>query len=201
MVHLTVFANGRVERLWGTFQDRLVSELRLAGVSTLEGANRVLQRFLEDFNRRFAVPAAESELAYRPLPAGFTMHEVFCFKYQRLVDSDNTVQFSQQRLQILGSQSRPSYARARVEVHERLDGRLAVYYRGECLAISQAPLEAPLLRARTLARPTGRTEPVPAPAPDAVVPAKTPRVPWKPGPDHPWKSGLKIQGRTNSLAS
>jgi hypothetical protein len=99
------------------------------------------------------VPAAEPELAYRPLPAGFLPETVFCFKYQRLVASDNTVQFAQQRLQILGSQQRLSYARARVELHERLDGRLAVYYRGECLAVTAAPLEAPLLRARTMARP------------------------------------------------
>jgi transposase len=198
-------AKGRVERLWGTFQDRLVSELRLARVGTLDGANQMLQRFLDDFNRRFAVPAAEPELAYRPVPKEFKPEEVFCFKYQRLVASDNTVQFGGQRLQIQGSPQRPSYARAKVELHERLDGRLAVYYRGQCLTVTQAPLEAPLLRARTMSRPTYQAEPaapvMPAPEPTAAPPSPTPKLPWKPAANHPWKRQLKIQGRTDSLVS
>jgi transposase len=198
-------AKGRVERLWGTFQDRLVSELRLAGVTTLEDANRVLCRFLEDFNRRFAVPAANPELAYRPCPVGFKPEEVFCFKYQRLVASDNTVQFGQQRLQILGSAQRPSYARACVEVHERLDGQLAVVHHGECLATAEAPLEAPVLRARTMDRPDGRPDPLlvtaPSSPPPPAKPSGAPKLPWKPAANHPWKRPLKIQRRTNSLAS
>lgn len=194
-------AKGRVERLWGTFQDRLVSELRLAGVTTLQQANQVLAGFLDDFNRRFAVPAAEPDLAYRPLPVGFTADEVFCFKYQRLVASDNTVQFGHQRLQILGDQQRPSYARARVEVHERLNGRLAVYYHGQCLAVTAAPLEAPLLRARTGDRPTLKPRPETPPPPATTLPPTAPKVPWKPAANHPWKRPLKIRGRTDSLAS
>src|SRR5919202_1629274 len=85
-------AKGRVERLWGTFQDRLVSELRLAGARTLAEANRVLWAWLPAFNARFTVPAALPGLAYRPQPADFVPERVFCFKYTRGVAADNTLQ-------------------------------------------------------------------------------------------------------------
>lgn len=71
-------AKGRIERCWETFQDRLVSEMRLAGVNDLEAANRFLPGFLERFNRRFAVPAAEEGSAYRPMPDGLDPRTVFC---------------------------------------------------------------------------------------------------------------------------
>jgi hypothetical protein len=145
-------ARGRIERLWGTFQDRLVSELRLAGARTLEEANQVLWDFLPRYNQRFAILAKEPSSAYRQPEEGFIPDEVFCFKYHRTVGLDNVVRFGGHRLQILPTNGRLSYARARVEVHERLDGSLAVYYQGYCLATKPAPLEAPVLRARNTAR-------------------------------------------------
>src|SRR3989475_13208998 len=63
-------AKGRIERLWGTFQDRLVSELRLEGAKSLEEANVLLQAFLPRFNARFAVPAAETPTGWQAVPAG-----------------------------------------------------------------------------------------------------------------------------------
>ena len=109
---------GRIERLWGTFQDRLVSELRLAGVRTLEEANQVLWDFLPRYNQRFAVPAREPGSAYRNPPEGFNSDEVFCFKYYRTVGGDNVVHFGEHRLQIMPTNGRLSYIHARVEVHE-----------------------------------------------------------------------------------
>jgi len=114
-------AKGRIERLWGTFQDRLVSELRLAKASTIEQANRVLWNFLPEYSQKFAVPAAEAGTAYRPVEEGFVADEVFCFKHQRTVGADNVLRFERQRLQIVPSNGRSSYARCRVEVQERLD--------------------------------------------------------------------------------
>jgi len=67
-------AKGRVERMAGTFQDRLVSELRLAGASTMNDANCVLREFLPRFNERFKVPAAQAEPAYRPLDISLTLN-------------------------------------------------------------------------------------------------------------------------------
>ena len=119
-------ARGRIERLWGTFQDRLVSELRLAGARTIDEANQLLRDFLPRHNQKFAIPAAQPDSAYRQPKEGFTHDEVFCFKYYRTVGSDNVVHFGEHRLQILPTNGRLSYARARVEVHERLDGSLAV---------------------------------------------------------------------------
>jgi len=150
-------ARGRIERLWGTFQDRLVSELRLAGARTLEEANQVLWDFLPRYNQRFAVPAAQTGSAYRQPGEGFIPDEVFCFKYYRTVGTDNVVRFGEHRLQIMPTNGRLSYARARVEVHERLDGSLAVYYQEHCLATKPAPPEAPVLRARNAPRVVPKT--------------------------------------------
>jgi len=118
-----------VQDILYTFQDRLVSELRLAGVGTLEEANQVLWDFLPRHNKRFAVPAAQFGSAYRQPGEGFNPDEVFCFKYYRTVGLDNVVRFGGHRLQIMPTNGRLSYARARVEVQERLDGSIAVYYR------------------------------------------------------------------------
>jgi hypothetical protein len=84
-------AKGRSERLWGTFQDRLVSELRREGVATIEDANTLLARHLPRHNRRFAVPAAEPGAAWRPWPDGPPPEAVFCFEYTRRVERDATI--------------------------------------------------------------------------------------------------------------
>ena len=119
-------AKGRVERAAGTFQDRLVTELRLAGTTTINDANRVLEDFLPRFNGRFKVPARESEVAYRAVDDGMRLEKVFCFKYRRRVARDNTVRYRWRTLQLLPGTGRPSYAGAAVDVLEGLDGRLAV---------------------------------------------------------------------------
>jgi len=186
-------AKGRIERLWGTFQDRLKSELRIAGAKTTEEANRVLWDFLPRFNQRFAVPAAQSGTAYRQSGEGFIPEEVFCFKYRRSVGPDNVVRLGEHRLQIMPTNGRSSYARAKVEVHERMDGSLAVYHQGQCLLTKPAPPEAPLLRARNIKRAMpGGTEFGEA---KIVTPARKPsqpKAPWKPGPDHPWRRSFKM---------
>ena len=86
-------AKGRVERTGGTFQDRLVTELRLAGASGLGEANRVLEQFLPRFNRRFRVPPQHPEPAFRPLDPELCLEQVLCFKHRRKVARDNTVRF------------------------------------------------------------------------------------------------------------
>ena len=86
-------AKGRVERANGTFQDRLVSELRFAGAGTLLEANDVLAAFLPRFNQRFGVPADQPEVAYRPLDEKTDLAGVLCIKEQRRVTRDNTVQY------------------------------------------------------------------------------------------------------------
>ena len=135
-------AKGRIERVWGTFQDRLVSEMRLAGASTIEQANKVLWNFLPRYNQRFGVAPAQPGSAYRQLPPGVSLDATLCFKYIRTVANDNTVHFNGATLQILADDHRASYARAKVEVQERLDGSIVVAYRGRTLAAEPAPPRA-----------------------------------------------------------
>ena len=149
-------AKGRIERVWGTFQDRLVSEMRLAGASTIEQANNVLWDFLPRFNQTDSEsPAAEPGTAYRQLPPGVCLDAVLCFKYIRTVANDNTVRFNGATLQILADDLRASYARAKVEVQERLDGSIVVAYRGRTLAAEPAATEPVTLRARSGRRANG----------------------------------------------
>jgi transposase len=192
-------AKGRIERLWGTFQDRLVAELRRAGARTLEEANRVLWDFLPRFNRRFGVPPAQEGSCYRPLPEGCDPDSLFCFKYLRTVAADNTVSLGKHRLQLLPSRERGSYARAEVEVQERLDGSLVVCYQGRKLASQPAPAEAPLLRARQCRRSRGngmiqegvvrKEEPAPAEGEGRSEPQPQSQQP--PASNHPWRRPLK----------
>jgi len=117
-------AKGRVERLWGTLQDRLVKALRKAGASSLDEANQVLKTYLPKFNQRFRVEPAQSETVYVPWPKEFRAEDFFCFKHGRTVTNDNTLPFNGHRLQIPPGPKNSSYARKRVEVRQHLDGQL-----------------------------------------------------------------------------
>lgn len=141
-------AKGRVERAAGTFQDRLVTELRLARASTIAEAQAVLERFLPRVNERFAVAAREPELAWRPLDAALDLGAILCFRHPRTVARDNTVKYSWRTLQLLPSAQRPSYAGARVEVLESPGGELAVRHQGETIPSQLAPPRAGVLRER-----------------------------------------------------
>lgn len=189
-------AKGRVERLWGTFQGRLVIELRLAGAGTIQEANQFLQDFLPRYNSRFAVSPSQPGSAYRQPKKGFKPEEFFCFKYQRTVGQDNVVRLGEHRFQIEPGNGRSSYAHARVEVHERMDGSLAVYYQGRCLTTKPAPPEAPVLRARHITRVMPeKTDASGIIAPGPLV-KKTAELkqPYqsKPAPDHPWRRSYKL---------
>lgn len=197
-------AKGRIERLFGTLQDRLVAELRLAAATTLDGANRVLDTYLPIFNARFAVPPTEPVSAFRPWDPARDLTAICGFQYQRTVAHDNTVQLGDHRLQLMPGTQRVSYARATVDIHEHLDGRLVVYYQGEPVASQPAPVEAPVLRARS----GRRTEPtrVVAGLEDDVsredlsvvvegvdlwagaAAAVHKSTPQRPAPDHPWRT-------------
>lgn len=141
-------AKGRIERAAGTFQDRLVSELRLAGAGTLAEANRVLANFLSRFNGRFGVAPAQPDSAYRSVDPHLDLDALLCWKHRRKVERDNTVRYAGRVLQLLPEVERPTYAGARVEVQVRLDGRLEVFYQGRVIPSQEAPPRAAILRAR-----------------------------------------------------
>lgn len=208
-------AKGRVERLFGTLQERLVVELRLAEASTLQQANQVVATYLPRFNAQFAVAPAQEGSAYRPLPAGLKAEELWCFKYQRTVAADNTISFAKQRLQLLPDEQRRSYAKARVQVHEHFDGHLSVHYAGRCLATTAAPLEAPQLRARQGPRGSNSVV-VDSQTPSSTVvlltqattvelgesgarPGEPSTAPRRPAPNHAWRKSVLTPKRTQSL--
>lgn len=89
---------GRIERFWGTFQDRLISELRFEGISSLEGANEYLQTvFLPKYNKKFTRKPKVEEVAYRPIPQGMDLDQIFSIKEKRRVQGDNTISYEGRR--------------------------------------------------------------------------------------------------------
>ena len=181
-------ARGRIERLFGTLQDRLVKELRQAKVGTLEQADPLLLEFLPRFNARFAKDPAQPESAYRPWPEELLPEAVFSFKHKRTVANDNTVSFSGHPFQIPPDRHRGNYARCRVEVCQHLDGRLSIWYQGrQLISFEPAHPGVPQLGKFT---PSIPPELQPSAAKKATLKqAKTrkPKKPWKPPADHPWR--------------
>jgi transposase len=179
-------AKGRIERLWGTFQDRLVKALRQAGASNREEANSVLASFLPKFNQRFAVEPAQSGSAYLPWPKKCRPDDLFCFKHTRTVTNDNTIPFNGHRLQIPPGPRRSSYAKAKVDVLQHLDGRLEVRHQGQSLVIFMSATQAPV-RVEKFAPIPEQLAPKPDPVQDRPVQLPKKRVPYKPSANHPWR--------------
>ena len=120
-------AKGRIERLWNTFQDRLVSELRLAKAKTIEQGTVVLDRYVPEHNRKFSKPA-QAQPAWRKVSA-VQIERALCFKQQRTVAKDNTVTFEGTLLQIPKTSPFRSYANKRIDVHVLLDGAVELFYK------------------------------------------------------------------------
>jgi len=151
----------------------------LAGTKTEDEANKVLSEYLSKHNKKFSVLALQPESAYLRVEDDFDPDRYFCFKYHRVVGGDNVVRFKGARLQILPSNGRQSYAHARVEVHVKLDGTVAICYQENYLLTRTAPVEAPLQR-------------VPIESRDLVSTLKINHKAHKPAPDHPWRRPFKV---------
>jgi hypothetical protein len=172
-----------------------VAELRLAGANTMEAANRVLEGFLPRFNARFGVSVSQSGSAYRRMPQDLDLVGVLCFLYQRTVAGDNTLRFAGRTLQIQPGLERPSYAYARVEVQERLDGSLAVCYQSQAIVTTQSPDHPVKLRARKTAWVGSPTIPK-----SPIVPVSVSNCGnnHKPDPNHPWRKPLLVTKSPNN---
>jgi transposase len=127
-------AKGRIERLFGTLQDRLIAELGLEGVQSLEAANRFLKIFISRFNRRFAVCPRESEKAWRKVPLELDLDRMISFRYRSVVGNDNSVRIGGLILDLPPGPHRRSYAKAHVEVRQLLNGAWRVYYQDQVIA-------------------------------------------------------------------
>jgi hypothetical protein len=167
-------AKGRVERLFRTFQDRVVKEMRLARIGSVCEANRWLQGYLPQYNRRFARPAPEPGDLHRPIPAGVNLDSVLSIQNRRAVRNDGTLVHENQFYQILESR-RPQW----VIVEERIDGTLRLVRDGQSFKYRPIP-QRPLT-------PVARKKPA------SVI-----RVPHIPSKDHPWKAPavLRRKGTT-----
>jgi len=128
-------AKGRVERLFATLQDRLIAELRLKGIQTIQEANAFLESiFLKDFNRRFAIRPRESQKAWRPVPKTLDLDRTISFRYRSVVGNDNSIRIGGLVLDVPPGPARRSYAKANVEVRQLLNGAWKVYYQDQLIA-------------------------------------------------------------------
>ena len=169
-------AKGRVERLFGTLQDRLVKELRLAAVRGLPAANGRLQGFLPAYTARVARPARQPADLHRPLPPGMRLDQILCIKEPRVVANDGTIQLNAHHLQLRAPGVR-SLAKQRVTVTITPRGRTTVLYEGRALPYRVLPMRP---------RPTSRPTP-PARPRRRGGPARPP------APDHPWRQFEYVQ--------
>ena len=126
-------AKGRVERANGTLQDRLVKELRLANISSIEGANAFLQDgFIEDYNRRFSLEPLEAANYHRALSAEKPLEDLLCLETTRQVQNDWTLAHHGRTFQILSHERTPR-AKSRVLIRERMDGSIVIVQGGQTL--------------------------------------------------------------------
>jgi hypothetical protein len=126
-------ARGRSERMFGTLQKRLPQELRLAGITTMDEANRFLAKvFWPAHNARFAVSAEDAGSAFVPFAGDLA--DILCIQDDRVVGNDNTVRYKGLTLQIPADRHRHHYVKATVRVHEYPDASLAVFHGPRCLA-------------------------------------------------------------------
>lgn len=163
-------AKGRVERRHGLFQDRLVKALRLAGISDLAAANRLLDKtFLPDLARRFTVKPQQPSDLHRRVPRGMKLEQVLSFQETRVVQNDWTVAWRNRRFQLTAANGRLALVKRRVTVLEQLDGTVRLLHRGRELAwkeLAERPLPAP---------------------PPAHEPTGLGRVGIRPAARHPWR--------------
>jgi len=129
-------AKGRVERLFGTFQDRLIKEMRLANIQNYQQANKfLLKTFLPDYNNRFSIKNVES--MYTPLPNNINLDTVFCVKFERTVNKDNTLQVRGNLIQIPPSKYHLSFAKRKVDVCILENNRVFILYNNKIICQSK----------------------------------------------------------------
>ena len=162
-------AKGRVERSHGTHQDRLIKKMRRKGIETYAAANAFLEgEYLPEHNRRFARPPAQPEDYHRPAPGARALEDVLHIETQHVVGNDWVVRHANRYFQLPRCVRRWVPAKARVQVWEWEDGRLAIRYRGRPVASEEiaAPAPAPMAKAGVAGKPRKR---------------------WTPPVNHPWR--------------
>lgn len=155
-------AKGRVERLFGTLQDRLVKEMRLKGVSSIAEANEFLKEYLPIYNRRFGKKAAETENLHRPIPKGLNLDRILCIKTERTLKNDFTIAHDRKLYQI-----EEAVKTKKLMVEEYTDGSMAIWCKQQKVKFRQIAVKPEKLQ-----------KPLPVPK------RRKPSVPAK---DNPWR--------------
>ncbi len=172
-------AKGRIERLFKTLQDRLVKEMRLAGIDTIEAANHFLEtRFLPEWEQRFTVRPRNPRNAHRRLGREHRLEEILSVRVARKVADDHTVSWDGNRWGVPREEVCVGLRGASVEIERRLDGSHWLRFRGRYLRLRHCPKSAP--RAAT---PSGLRPPVLAAHPLSRTYKSAP-------PNHPWRTFL-----------
>ena len=165
-------AKGRVERLFKTLQDRLVREMRLLGIKSVEEANAFLETYLPRHNKRFRREARLTADLHRLALHTRELDRIFCVREQRTVKNDFTIAYDGKLYQI------EQLTRAKkVTVEKRLDGNMHIIYKGQDL------------RYRVI------TEQPPKQLPDPPLILAGKKTSWTPPADHPWKKRLVLRRR------
>ena len=160
-------AKGRVERRNAVFQDRLVKEMRLRGISEMAQGNALLEKFfLADLNRRYAVAPRHSADLHRTMDPGLVLEEVLCVQDQRVVGKDWCIRWQNQWLQLAAGKATAGLSGKRVLVKQLGSGTLVITHGGQVI---------------------GHKRLASRPAAARVKPVVVSNRPWKPGANHPWK--------------
>jgi transposase len=155
-------AKGRVERLFNTLQDRLVKEMRLRGISSIEGANAFLTEYLPIYNRRFGKEAAQTGSLHRPVPKGLNLDRILCIKTERTLRNDFTIAHDRKLYQI-----EETVTTKKLIVEEYINGSMAILCRGHKVKFRQIEI-----------RPQKPQKQSPMPIRSKAV---------SPSKDHPWR--------------
>jgi len=178
-------AKGRIERLFETLQDRLVKEMRLAGIDSIQGANHFLEmRFIPEWEQRFTVVPRQSRNAHRQLGSEHRLEEILSVRVGRKMAEDHTVSWDGNRWGLLREEVCAGLRGAAVEIERRLDGSHWLRYRGRYLHLRPCPEPVRRSASPSGLRPPGLAEQISKPTikikPQYHVPAGHPwRRPWK----------------------
>lgn len=164
-------AKGRIERLFRTFQDRVVKEMRLRGIKTVEEANNFLTEYLPIYNRKFAVDSKEKADLHRPVPKGLDLDRILCIKTERALRNDFTIAHDKKLYQITDN-----IKAAKIMVEEKINGTMVITHNDIFLKFKEIT-----------ARPEKKKKP--------CIRKKT--VPQTPSANHPWRKSIITNRKRN----
>jgi len=168
-------AKGRVERIFQTLQDRLVKEMRLAGISTTEEANEFLKKYIPKFNKQFSVAPRSQNNLHKTLSQELKekLPQIFSIQSLRKVNNDYTIMFETKFFQLAEIQPRAVYKKDAVMIEERLNGEIKIFFKGHYLNYQKLP-----------ERPKKQNVPIPA--------LTRTKSSWKPPANHPWRKQFLV---------